>query len=575
LWRSTFPVYITPRELEELICPDFDKKRALQQILPVDVTQADIVYYEACKANLFAATKRQCVAVPKMDQTIFERFKRYYEKIIVPELEELLVDFEYHYNVWFNHLTKEQQEEMQKVYDNACDDYGMFDKDHPSLYDRHVNVFCKAEKQQNDGDKPAKNRCISALNDVNKFVLGPLVFASEQYFKKYKGYCGGKSWEKLGKIFDKWKTLGLNVIGSDISGWDRSQNYQIKELIHHGLYRMFEGKLHHVSKEVYAQHAYANYTRMDIADTIGNSFGYVIILGNVFSGSNDTTAFNTMTNVIINRFICEELLMLSIDEYDLLCKGDDSEVAIPNRISKNQVIEAYSTVFVDPKVLKSTQLYPTIEHGLGLTCKFIRFGETTDIDFCSTEVFYCEYCKQHKITRQLKRFLSFTPYSNRILLLPNKLKNVYLKQLGISNEFWMKGLPIFRALNSHLMVGPNSAIHNSMLKPKNSKILNADEIKWVNAYLKDDDEDTQKISNELIDQLFGKNEHYSMAARTQNLCSHCHISYRDMLTSKYGITNDDIKSIEDDILNATDFYYSHSLCQLYINMDDYKKSLII
>jgi len=184
-WKIKLPRYPTTRDIQQIICDKSDAP-AVVQIAPVLKAAPKIVYYDNCMPNLYAAVKRQCTAVCLPDPDMMKQFHTYMLDVILPEWVELLENFHYSYEVWYNHLTRSQQMEIDDI-------------DHDYITSRLVKMFCKAEKQMMDGAELPKNRAISALCAEHKYVLGPLIYALEQYFKKWAGYAGGCNWEQLGK----------------------------------------------------------------------------------------------------------------------------------------------------------------------------------------------------------------------------------------------------------------------------------------------------------------------------------------------------------------------------------------
>jgi hypothetical protein len=171
-WKSQFPTIPTIGYIESIQCNEH--KIALKQIAPINDNACDLVYYENCLANLYAAFKRQCAQTINSDPNIMYQYRLFVDNVMLPELHELYAEFNYSFSVWYNHLTAEQQKEIKPL----------LELDDDQLMHRVVKIFCKAEKQVNEKGDVAKNRCISALNSINKYVMGPAVYALEQYTKK-------------------------------------------------------------------------------------------------------------------------------------------------------------------------------------------------------------------------------------------------------------------------------------------------------------------------------------------------------------------------------------------------------
>ncbi len=546
VWRYKFPKYFTPDFLIDNQCQS-GTKIAVVQILPVLDTAPKIVYYDNCALALMAACKRQVIGVPKPSQHTLNRIKAYMNEVILPELSIILQDFHYSYEVWYNHLTYNQQLEIDAV-------------DELSLHVRYCDIFCKGEKQQCDNkDEPPKNRCISALCAQHKKVMGPVVYSLEQYMKRFKGYCGGMNWTDIGKCIDNWhRTGGYQVVQSDVSGMDRSIVQQLKEIVFNAIYQLVEHAIDHVDINIWRLHAYPTVTRMNaqmFIDGGKQDLGYATISGTVFSGSCDTTLMNTLLTVILNRFTVETVLHISPCDYDLKAKGDDSMVVLDSNISSKEIIDAYSSVYYFAKDVSNPYSQFYLEHGCGLTLKYLHISDDfTDIDFCSTNCFYCVTCQQHRLTRRIDRFIELTPWSNAAINYNDEVRASYKQSLFDSNLTWMRGLPIFTELNNHLFTGNYK---NYSLAGKQKKILPLTDTdkSWYNEFFK------HESSYDDILRRFGKNEFYSMINQTGNIQHCCAASYLHWLDEKLNLDICDLTMIHDDIVNADDEYSSPTLTE--------------
>lgn len=404
-------------------------------------TSSNLIYYDSCKANLYAAVRRQCTATPNPDDEFLDQLQSYFDNTIMPEIAYLLENFHYSFDVWYNHLDAAQQLEIDRI-------------DSDKLETRFANIFCKCEKQEIVNSELPKNRTISAMCGQHKYVMGPVIYALEQYFKNFKGYCGGKTWNDLGLIYDEWLAKGFTkFVQSDISGMDRSVKRRLLAMIEQ-IYDLITPFIHHVDFETWKKHAFVTKTQIFanfFEDKFMDSLGFCTVFDKVFSGESSTTWKNTLINIIIIRFICEVLLKLLPNEYGLAGKGDDSGAALPSSISDTEVRTAFYKCYYPAKVTKHSFSPYYLRHGTGLTLKFLSISDTiTDGDFCSTNTFYCHICKHHRITRKLDRFINLTPWSDTAHNLTDQQRLAYLHNLYLSNLKWCKGLPIFSQLNDKL-----------------------------------------------------------------------------------------------------------------------------
>lgn len=470
----------------------------------------------------------------------------------MPEVTELLSEFHYSVDVWYNHLTEHQQREIDEI-------------DLAEINYRDCTVFCKGEKQQL-GSEPPKNRCISALNSHHKLVMGPVVYALEQYFKKFKGYCGGANWTDMAEIYDDWYEKDYQIIQCDVSGMDRSVTMELKEIIFHTIYDHVAPHIHHVEPETWKVHSTPRMTKM-ISNMYSegklNRYGTASILGTVFSGSCDTTFMNTVTTVVLNRFVAET--KLSCVNYDLKCKGDDSVVGLPRTYDKQTIVKAYATTYYFANQIKSEYAMFYGRHGSGLCLKYLQISnDTSDIDFCSTNVFRCKQCKKHRVTRRLDRFVELTPWSSAIVHLPYRLKLAYKQALHDSNLKWMRGLPIYTQLNDTLCT--NVYDYYSLAgKTRRKRVLSTEDRIWQERFFSKIDDQTY--------QLFGKQDYYSMINQTGDIQPCCSEYYFEWLFEKCGLSRLEVSAICKQIAdNQNDILYSPLLSDALSHYSDYKKS---
>lgn len=557
-WNSNWAMYPDTEYIRNIMCDDTDRKVACRQICPVYKGASNIVFYDNCEANLYAAFRRQCTATIPPDPEMVQLLAKFIDDKIKPEVESLLIDFKYSYNIWFNHLNAQQQNEMIKIESMSVEE----------LYKQEVKIFCKSEKQIDNSSEPPKNRCISAFNEEDKYVMGPVVYALEQYFKKYDGYCGGKNWEELALEYDEIKRRHHKVIQTDVSGWDRSISITIKKFFS-VIFDIVAPHVYHVPTEVFVKHYTAILTKLSaITFTDGKQtlHGIALIMAQVFSGRSDTTYSNSQLNATIFKFILE--LLIKLLDYTTKSKGDDNVSTVPEDVNNANIKEVYYQVFVPAKFNKFKYAPIYYKHGLGITLKYLTVGSTTDIDFCSTATFYCNVCGTHKITRQLERFITLLPWSSKTVSMTHKDTDAFKQQLYLSNLKWMNGLPIFRTLNDKLRT--EVYVKNFEIgKPRITRQLNKQEQEWCREFL------DMEVNATFIkySKIFGKSDAYSMIQRQQNIKNCCIEACKEDFLDKYNWNKEDIEQIEKDINDSTYEYDSPTLLTglAYFEM---RKSLI-
>ncbi len=560
IWKYDAPRYPTIDYISQLCCPPSDKV-ALVQIMRTLDTAPPIVFYDNCKANLYAALRRQWTATPAPCESFLDKLEGFMVDTIMPEIELILRDFHYSYDVWYNHLTKQQQDSMDSL-------------DKGALHVRYVNIFCKSEKQLVEGGEMPKNRAISAMCEEHKYVMGPVIYALEQYFKQLKGYGGGKNWQQTAEMVNDWKRAGFTkVVQSDISGMDRSITQRIKEIIGHRIYKLVEPFVTHVPIEIWQIHAYATRTKITAnyyVDKLAFSYGSSDMEGEVFSGSSDTTYLNTTITAIVQRYVYERVLGLQPEEYGITAKGDDSVNAIPPSISNESIRNAFAMCYYQAKDIKGDYVTYLPHHGSGLVLKFLSISEhLDDIDYCSTNCYECEDCG-FRFTRKIDRFIYLTPWSETIKNLSHELQLSYKQNLYEANLSWMRNLPIFHELNEELRT--NVKTHYSLVgSPRKTLPLNQRDATWYAKYF----DEAYESRRALLQQQFGKSAAYSLLDQISEPRPCCVKAYRLWLFNKLGLTDSDIATIQYDISSASGTQYQSATLTHAIHMfDEYKNSLL-
>lgn len=506
----------------------------LKRILPVIEEAPDVLIYHACAANVYTASKRDCIAMTEPDEDVVREFTQWYDDDIFPrEIEPLLYDFDYDYAAWYNHLTAQQQYEMDQV------DMNRLDK-------RVYSNFCKKEKQIIDDEtKHPKNRCICAPNAEYKYVLGPVVHMLEHIFKhRFKGYTSGKNWSEREQLLNNCRKRGLNkVTEGDGSGFDRTQ-YVVLKYIEFKIYTWLvnHNKIKHVDPETFLKQATMATVkiRADCREKRGNiveliELGYYLKTGCTQTGNMDTTFANTLRQCLYVRFVNERRLFLKTEDYELTTSGDDFTNMLPMYLPNERISEAYYSVFSKQK---------TGKHGLGQVLKFLKFTDLSGIDFCSTETYY-DPIEGYKIIRMIPRFMTLTAWSQKALGMTVSEQRDYMISLHEANKLWIGDLPILSQYNDLLLAYANQlpATTNKVKAGRAKKTLPTDPA--VAAIYAQFDTTIEQLTP-----IFGQSEAYAMAPRRSSKNST--IGYYKMLEDRYKLTKVDVDHICDKLSQATD-----------------------
>lgn len=513
----------------------------LKQATPLVDGTNECIIYANCPANLYCAMKRQGQVVPQIDPLVLKQFNTFCDHIFDTELQPLLENFEYSYEVWYNHLTANQQHEIDGVDKTTINDSR-------KIY----NLFCKRECQIVDdscsstdtygeinSDTMPKNRCISAPNAEYKYVHGPVVYALEKIFKKnFKGYTSGLSFQDKEVLYNTRRSLGFICrVDGDGSAFDTTQDTLLK--FERRIYKYLAdiGKINHVDNKAWeiftSDELYMKVTTMSTTDIYSRQlFGILKVLGRVMSGNMDTTFGNTLRMSMYNRFVWEYILEVNKDDYDLDCAGDDFDVFHDGMIQNSKIKEAYYKVWQDGKMIDGTFVLPV--HGLGQILKFMNFGTINGSSFCSTECFFCQDCNSYRIVRQLERFITLNQWSKTLLSLSAHDQAYFLTSLYEANKLWIGELDIFKQANEWL----NYNVHqpSKLISGKKRKFLSFD-TKFQ--YLVEDEDPLHARLRAIDPSLF-----YSVRDRISIKKSCCNKAWREnVLTRRYDIAGNNIDEV--------------------------------
>ena len=513
-WNLCLPALLKKKHFLSLACDC--QKLGLKQVGQVFDQSPQPIIYHICKINNYCAVKRQATEVTRPHPQMLKIFDRWFKNLFERELIPILKNFSYNYQDWYNHLSTGQQKEIDLV-----------DKQNVKLNNTYT-MFVKVEKQLYENKKAPKNRCICSPTADLKYVLGPVCFALESYMTKYlKGYCGGKNWGQLETFYNEQHMRGnIKTVQLDGSGFDRTQAYEIKKIIDHRIYSYIKNKVTHVTQDIFSFYAFPEWRKIEVSYFEKNKIvhmGNIKVRGTTFSGSPDTTLMNTIKMIMYNRFVLEYFLDLTTAQYGILCKGDDATIFLPYKISNSQIEKAYYTVFSNKK---------TGVHGLGQIAKYLKIGEITDVDFCSTSTVYCSESQNYKIIRKLDRFLSLTPWSRKALHYSNNDLKIYLQSLYEGNLAWIGNMPIYRAYNQLLKQDMTDVV---------VKLKTGEKKKYLEVEAKDDIETSLYLDKDYIYSNESRHSGYQITEQEG----------MDWLYQKFNYSQQEVYLIEEAILRVS------------------------
>lgn len=417
--------------IDEIPCTCKGRKEpALAQILPTGCNTGKVICYNSCARTLFAAFKRQLKQVypPETKETLdFIKFS--YKFMDEHGFFAALQSFDYSYSQWFNKMPRHKQDAMvlaAKSY--IANGFLRQNGDLDTFYVK-FGMFCKREKQAAGG----KNRAIANIDNLVKYIMGPVCWALEEFADRFfPGYCGKKNWNDLEDFMKTAYEDGFTtVLQGDGSGFDLSQSYQMRR-IDRIIYSKIASRIHHVNVDDFIKASHAQIRLIQAKQMLGNrvkdpenvgtgNIGDALVVGTVFSGASDTTLMNTIRMALYNHYTLQVKGGLKLDvDYKLLAKGDDFMVFVKN---PNLPYKQYYDACWMPKDKKplETQYKP---YGIGQILKFLLVGDYSTIDFCSTTV--VQDGTDFKIFRRPDRMDPLLHYSRQaVRMTPGQLKQYY------------------------------------------------------------------------------------------------------------------------------------------------------
>jgi hypothetical protein len=441
------------------------------------------------------------MAVPLPEVRAITEFHHFIDTFVIPPIREQLDDFDYSYSEWYNHLTTPKQRELKDIQIENI----------PPSY----NFFCKREVQSKVDGLP-KNRAIGAAHPSDKFTIGPVAWALESVMDEhFDGYCGGKNWDNLeATISQNYKDGYRYIVQGDGSGFDRTQSHEVKYL-DRKIYSLVEHSIHHVDKTIYTTKTQARYRKVSVGVFEGNTnlkLDSATLDATVSSGSPDTTLMNTCRMATYCRFMLHQAHI----EGRVLAKGDDFVIFIQSPELYPQLKEQFDKYWSK----KGENLGSNF--GLGLTLKFLTFGDYTTFDFCSTHLI-CDFRNEiFKIVRQWDRIHLLGGYSIKALAYSTEIKNQYIEDICKAMEHWTNDMPFYTEYIRELraaFTGPRKALKKTGISKLSVK----------------NDNHRYHHGTLIQDQGYGRDYNYSLQLRTSKTRIDDSI-VKQFFEDKYGLT---------------------------------------
>jgi hypothetical protein len=508
-------------------CKHLDNKGTMLKFPLMTDDRLNFISYHNCDLNLFVAASRTLMPGPVPSLPMIEKYIVFIEKNFFPKIEDILKDFKYDANAWYNTLTAKQQREVKIYYTDI--------EKRKEIRCEPVDSFVKNEAQK-PGDKA---RMIGGPKASTKFTLGPVINALAHYLKKLNGWGVGKNYEEKAQFFMQCEEKGyMKSVTTDVSGLDQSHNPILKSFWSKILNLIID-KIDHVPRETFIEHfnpqmTVCNYTtnKMEkLAQLCTTKTKHKLASGKPY-----TTILNTTMILSILEFT-HEIGKLG----PLVCStsGDDSVAFYPDNIEDRTIVQAYSRVF-------NSDANRGVPNGLGLVLKYMRIGRLTDATPCSTAAFKC--VDHYKIVRPLDRVLLQLPAAKNMEGLSAEQQKIYKTVVALGEEQWGSGLPIIDSIIQKLKCDPSITLDNLPSKqgdirekiPCNEEIFN-EVYNNVN---------TSDKAIRILEYI-GKDQFHSFMTKQDKICKYCPLNYRKHLMKVYNLQEDDIIELENNIAKCT------------------------
>jgi len=433
-------------------CPKIEEAGLIVTPIPEFKQPLKIINYHNCGLTNATALKRSAALVPTVDPKVLREFKHFLEEEVYSEFDRIAENFVYSFNIWWNHISISQRNEVQNELNKPRN---WLDKQQIKKEIIGYNNFVKSE-DQTQGPQDSKTRNICNVSPFRKMLAGPVIYMLEKMVKIdpfFQGYMSGLNYADKGIYLQNIaETLGRDCVKLDGDGkaFDSTQHIEIKRLVDDYLYQAVINKMKKSGKAfkfpIFAiKQALMNHNaKIKMIKREGKKMRTLITLsheGTVHTGDMDTSLGNTLRMWCYIRFI-ERLSGIPLKGNKVSRRqvaGDDNSLYINKKFyieNELKIIAAYSKVFT-PKMTG-------VKHGLGQVIKFLKKGEISQGDFCSTNCFSVTRNgrKSYRVIRIPSRVLSTYAYMGKTDLTPAE----WLYATGECEMYWAKGLPIFEKL---------------------------------------------------------------------------------------------------------------------------------
>lgn len=438
-------------DCKQITCTCTDKPR-YEQLFASTSADRDSIVYNNCKRTIFAAAKRQIKSAPIPTLSVATDFVRWSKRKLRLLIGDVLDNFGYSFNQWFNHLTYAKQQRMRAVQEFLYGTDPLKEHYRGIRYltkELHYEAICKVEVQGPDG----KPRMVCAIPDLIKYVMGPVCWRLEEVFQdKIPTYCGGKNLSQMQDHINAYIDDGYCVVAEgDGSAFDNTQDILLKS-VDRFVYNSIADRIYHVPKELFLLVANQIYKIMDVVSTYEgrrHTLMTYAVLGTVFSGDCDTTLMNTLRMGFYNWYTNEKAGLLLNRDFVCFSKGDDFTVMYHIKLGKFSVDDTYRAYWL-AKAKPNGPAYDGCDercYGLGQILKFIDVGDPNTIKFCSLRAWYTSPGSLRiYLTRDPSKFYTLAKYSRKACHMSNSDLARYLRDQALALTQSYGGLHYFDSM---------------------------------------------------------------------------------------------------------------------------------
>lgn len=436
------------KDLDNLVCEKEGKiaARAVGPLLLYPGYSTPTIK-DTCAPVQFAASIAACSNLVEPDPHLFSAYERWFKADYAEELikniggKVFYVDFK----KWLQRpsFNESYRQKMLRAYDPSNHDHGPVSCQYEAFPKVELQYTEVSHEYKDTHLNEVKERQICGPTDLKKAYVNCLIYTLSQVLQEFdEDYCTGDLRQICQHIEKGTENIpNCKFAAADGSRFDRTQLPRCDKLmIWFVLHLVFKGILVLDSWQDIDIIIQVFNDSLHMKVSVGHGELKYTAVGRA-SGDGWTTDFNTVLMGSYWRFTAH-LSNIPRDQMFLNVKGDDVILAL-NEIKHKQIFEEnVQRVFC----MNANRQ----QHGLGQICKFILWGDITDIDFLSCHFEIIPKSKVDpeapciRMKRYMPKFLQTIMYSCKYLPgMPDDVKLSLLHAKGCSLEAGHTAIPIY------------------------------------------------------------------------------------------------------------------------------------